>query len=132
MDTSSVIVAVPIPRLGSALVSALSDLLPGVTIESGTLDEGIGRIVVTTPSACSPLECRNLVNTGARVIIMSPIALASERRLYEEAGAFSYLPMAIGNTGLIANAIRLAGAYRFAEPMTSCATLSQESSPRAC
>lgn len=126
------VVAVPNPRLGKALVATLSDLLPGIGIAPGPSHDGIGRIVVTTPAACPVQECRSLVNAGTRVIIISPIPLVSERRLYEEAGAFCYLPMAIDATTLVANAIRLAGVYREVEPIEARATCSQESSPKAC
>jgi hypothetical protein len=127
------VVSVLNPRLGKALVTALSEMLPGIGIAPGSLHDGIGQIVVTAPAACPATECRSLVNAGSRVIILSPIPLASERRLYEEAGAFCYLPMAIDTTTLVANAIRLAGGYRAAvEPIEARATCSQESSPSAC
>ena len=61
------------------------------------------------------------------------MALISERRLYESAGAFAYLPMQIDATDLIANAVKLAVHSRQrADATESRTTFNQEASPRAC
>ena len=133
METDSVVVAVPNPRLGKALEVALAELLPGIVVTSGPIEHGVGGVVVTTPGACSPPECRRLHEQGTRIIVLSPMALASERRLYEGAGAFAYLPMQIDATELIANAVRLAVHNRhLAEGRDSRTAFSHEVSPRPC
>lgn len=126
--------AVPDSRLGAALQTALGQLLPGVFLERGDLMECEHDVVVTVPGACSPADCRKLATNGARVIILSPMALLSERRLYEAAGAFAYLPMQIDATTLIANTIELALIHlQGFEPATDSRTaVSHEPSPRAC
>lgn len=126
--------AVPDSRLGAALQTALGQLLPGVLLERGDLMECEHDVVVTVPGACSPVDCRKLATNGARVIILSPMALLSERRLYEAAGAFAYLPMQIDATTLIANTIELALIHlQGFEPATDSRTaVSHEPSPRAC
>lgn len=123
----------PNPRLGKALGAALMELLPGIVIESGAVERGVGGVVVTTPGACSIPECRRLAQQGTRLIVISPMALVSERRLYESAGAFAYLPMQIDATDLIANAVRLAlrGRQR-GDTRDSRTTFNHEVSPRAC
>ncbi len=123
----------PNARLGQALGTALREFLPGVPIESGDLEDGSGGVVIAAPGSCSPSECRRLAQQGTRIIVISPIALVSERRIYEEAGVFAYLPMQIDATELIANAVKLAirhGHRR--DGWESRTTSSHELSPRAC
>lgn len=127
------LVAVPNPRLGNALRGALADLLDGVVVESGSLSDGPGGVVVTTPAACSPVDCRRLAQQGTRLIVISPMALVAERRMYESSGAFAYLPMQIDATELIANAVKLAlHHHQRAEGRDSLTARSHELSPRAC
>lgn len=89
--------------------------------------------MVTTPASCSPSECRRLALEGTRLIVISPMALLSERRLYEEAGAFAYLPMQIDATELIANAVKLALRHgHLLDGRDARTAFSHEVSPRPC
>lgn len=132
VEAANVVVSVPNARLGRALEQALSDLLPGFTVETGEPEEGTGAIVVATPGTCSLLDCRRLVKEGTRVILISPTAMVAERRLYEEAGAFAYFSMQIETTNLIANAVRLAAGTAHSPERASRTTASHELSPRPC
>ncbi|MFN8618114.1 MAG: hypothetical protein U0837_13540 [Dehalococcoidia bacterium] len=133
MDASSILVAVPNSRLATALAGALSEYLPGIVVDTGPVEHGAGGVVVTTPASCSPSECRRLALEGTRLIVISPMALLSERRLYEEAGAFAYLPMQIDATELIANAVKLALRHgHLLDGRDARTAFSQEVSPRPC
>ena len=133
MDAGSVFVSVPSPLLERALHGALAELLPDVVVENGSLEQGAGAVVVTTPAACSPAECRRLAAQGTRIIVISPIPMAVERELYESAGAYAYLPMQIDATQLLANAIRLAlSRDQGSIVLDSRTALSQDMSSSAC
>lgn len=133
MDASSILLAVPNSRLASALTGALTEFLPGIVVETGPVEHGAGGVVVTTPASCSASECRRLALEGTRIIVISPMALIAERRLYEEAGAFAYLPMQIDATELIANAVKLALEHgHLIDGRDSRTAFSHEVSPKAC
>ncbi len=133
MDAGSVFVSVPSPLLERALHGALAELLPDVVVENGSLDMGAGGVVVTTPAACSPAECRRLTAEGTRLIFISPIPVTAERELYEGAGAYAYLPMQIDATHLLANAVKLALAGDHGGvALESRTAFSQDMSSSAC
>lgn len=135
MGLSRVAVAVSDSRLGRALEASLVALLPEFEVERRALKDSQGEIVVTTPASCSPAECQALVDTGSRVIVISPLAQSSEQRHYEAAGAFRYLPMAIDATNEVASAVRMAALDTYSPPLLSTArltTIIQDESPSDC
>ncbi|MCC6960295.1 MAG: hypothetical protein IT301_10645 [Dehalococcoidia bacterium] len=133
MEAGSVFVSVPSALLEKALHGALAELLPDVVVENGSLEQGASAVVVTTPAACSPAECRRLAAQGTRIIVISPIPMAVERELYEGAGAYAYLPMQIDATHLLANAVKLALAGDHGGVVLESRTaFSQDMSSSAC
>jgi hypothetical protein len=59
-----------------------------------------GGIVVTVVNSCTPEECARLTELGFRVIILAPVLRPAECRRYADAGASSYLPMALESAQL--------------------------------
>jgi hypothetical protein len=134
MDTRELAVVVDDARLSRALEISLGDLLPDFTVASGTIENSVGKFVLTTTSSCSLERCQCLAAQGSRVIVLSPMALISEQRDYERVGAFRYLPMSVGTTSAIAEALRetvLTYSER-ADATALRAAASHESSPRRC
>ena len=97
------------PRLTAALATFISTMLPEIATDRGMVGPAPD-VVVTTQADCSWERCHQLVKAGARVIVLSPSALPSERLKYERAGAFALLPMSIERAGLLVEAIRMAAA----------------------
>jgi len=86
------------PRLTAALATFISTMLPEIATDRGMVGPAPD-VVVTTQADCSWERCHQLVKAGARVIVLSPSALPSERLKYERAGAFALLPMSIERAG---------------------------------
>jgi DNA-binding NarL/FixJ family response regulator len=86
------------PALRNALVSQIerSGRFALTTVGEPVLDgAGLDDVVVTTPADCPAEECLEMVQRGARVIILTPVPRERERQLYTSSGASAYLPMLI-------------------------------------
>lgn len=81
------------PVLARALASRLQrDIeVPVSTDHAGGV--GRGSIVVTTPLECAPVRCRELVESGAAVVILAALPKRIEEDSYRQSGAREYLPM---------------------------------------
>lgn len=66
------------------------------TVGEPVLDgAGLDDVVITTAADCPAEECLEMVQRGARVIILTPVPRDRERQLYTSSGASAYLPMLI-------------------------------------
>ena len=99
--------------LRHGLVAGLGDL-PLISPHATALtsrDVSPADIVIAPTSDCPPLDCAQLVKSGARVIVLAPIPRESERVTYENAGVSAYIPMTVGTRELL-KAIVTAGLER--------------------
>jgi hypothetical protein len=83
------------PELRTAL-AALVLANPEMTVEglrAACVSEHCEHLVIATVTGCSVRQCRNLVDRGARVILLAALPSDPERDDYMEAGASAYLPM---------------------------------------
>lgn len=98
MNRQTIRVITADPALRNALVSQFerSGRFALTTVGEPVLDSaGPDDIVVTTPADCPAEECLEMVQRGARVIVITPVPRERERQLYTSSGASAYLPMLI-------------------------------------
>lgn len=98
MNPQTIRVITADPALRNALVSQIerSGRFALTTLGEPVLDgAGLHDVVVTTPADCSADECMEMIQRGARVIILTPVPRERERQLYTSSGASAYLPMLI-------------------------------------
>ena len=89
--------------LRNGLVAGLGDL-PGISPHAAALaagDVSPADIVIAPASDCPPIDCAELVKSGARVIVLAPIPRESERIRYENAGVSAYIAMTVGTQELL-------------------------------
>jgi hypothetical protein len=81
------------------LVGAVGDAI--VLGDASLAEVAPGDIVIAASSACPPSTCREIVATGAAVIMLAPVPGPAEEARYREAGAAAYLPMEANGRSLL-------------------------------
>lgn len=89
-------------KLAEALLQRFNEL-EGVSARRFDADSQPGsRHVVVTPVAdCPEGRCSELTSRGFRVIVLTPVARATEQARYLNAGAIAYLPMVVDAAALV-------------------------------
>lgn len=89
-------------KLGDALIQRFNEL-DGVSARRFDADvqPGFRRVVVTPVADCPEGRCAELTTRGFRVIVLAPVARASEETQYLRAGAIAYLPMMVDGAALV-------------------------------
>jgi len=99
--------------LGASLARTLDRALGGpITILDSADQSHDGAVLVATTSECSPDECAGLGLAGRQVVILAALPSEFQRRMYLDAGASGYLPMAIDTRPLIEAIRQLDGGPR--------------------
>ncbi len=78
---------------------------------SGFDDIPAGKVVLTTPSACSLAQCEELERRGVPVVLLAPVPREAERANYVLVGAL-YLAMRVDTEELFTTLREAAGALR--------------------
>ena len=89
-------------KLGEALIQRFNEL-EGVSARrfDSDVQPNSRRVVVAPVADCPRACCVELTSRGFRVIVLTPVARASEQAQYLEAGAIAYLPMMVDAAALV-------------------------------
>ena len=75
-----------------ALVDALGRRFPACPVYLNSDNSIAGDVLLSTPAECSPVVAEHWVAGGRDVVILAPVPVEAQRRMYTRIGA-SYLPM---------------------------------------